>query len=322
MKKIAIVLGEPKSINVEIIAKSWFNLSANFKKKIFLIGSYDLLKKQLKNLNLSLKIDKITSLQNWQNNKKLKILDVPLKYKNLSKIKKKNNSAYILKCLDLAHEIAINKDIVGFINCAIDKKKVFGTKKIGVTEYLGKKNKTKNKEVMMLYNKNISVIPLTTHINLKDVNKKINKKLIEDKIITLTNFYKKIFAKKPLIALLGLNPHNDEIRANSEEKKIIIPVIKKLKKLNHKIEGPFPADTAFSKVFINKYDVIVGMYHDQVLAPFKAIYNFDAINITLGLKYLRLSPDHGVGENIIGKKKANCLSLLTCIKFLLNVEND
>ena len=89
MKKIAIVLGEPKSINVEIIAKSWFNLSANFKKKIFLIGSYDLLKKQLKNLNLSLKIDKITSLQNWQNNKKLKILDVPLKYKNLSKIKKK-----------------------------------------------------------------------------------------------------------------------------------------------------------------------------------------------------------------------------------------
>ena len=173
----------------------------------------------------------------------------------------------------------------------------------------------------MLYNKNISVIPLTTHINLKDVNKKINKNLIEDKIITLTNSYKKIFAKKPLIALLGLNPHNDEIRTNSEEKKIIIPAIKKLKKLNHKIEGPFPADTAFSKVFINKYDVIVGMYHDQVLAPFKAIYNFDAINITLGLKYLRLSPDHGVGENIIGKKKADYLSLLTCIKFLLNVEN-
>ena len=88
MKKIAIVLGEPKSINTEIIAKSWFNLSTKFKKKIFFIGNYDLLKKQLKNLNFSLKINKITSLQNWQNNKKLKIIDVPLKYQNLSKKKK------------------------------------------------------------------------------------------------------------------------------------------------------------------------------------------------------------------------------------------
>tara|TARA_B110001452_G_C15190020_1_gene413214 strand:- start:25 stop:999 length:975 start_codon:yes stop_codon:yes gene_type:complete len=317
MKKIAIILGEPQSINSEIIAKSWLKLNKSEKKKIFLIGNYLLFKKQIKKYKLKLNVNKIASIKDLNNKKKLYILDVPLKFKKLSNIKEKENSNYIIKCLDIAHKIAINKDILGFINCAIDKKKVFKAKKIGVTEYLGKKNKTENREVMMLYNKKLSIVPLTTHISLKEVCKKINKKLIQKKVVTITNSYKKIFSKKPLIAVLGLNPHNDENRFNSEEKTIILPIIKKLKKMNYKIDGPFPADTAFSKDYIKKYDVILGMYHDQVLAPFKGMYNFDAINVTLGLKYLRLSPDHGVGENIIGKNKANCLSLINCIKFLI-----
>ena len=120
---------------------------------------------------------------------------------------------------------------------------------------------------------------------------------------------------KPKICILGLNPHNAELRKNSEENKIIIPSIKKLKTKGIKLSGPLAADTVFIKDY-NKFDVIIGMFHDQVLAPYKTLFKFDAINITLGLKYLRVSPDHGVAINLIGKNKADETSLLNCVNFI------
>ena len=137
---------------------------------------------------------------------------------------------------------------------------------------------------MMIYNKNLSVVPLTTHIRVKNVSKQINYNLLKVKMITLNKYYKKLFTKKPKIGILGLNPHNAELRDKSEEKRIIIPAIKRLKKIGVKIDGPLVSDTIFVNGY-KKYDIIVGMFHDQVLGPFKALFKFDAINITLGLKY-------------------------------------
>ena len=114
---------------------------------------------------------------------------------------------------------------------------------------------------------------------------------------------------------MGLNPHNSENKIKSIESRIVKPAVVKLKKLKINIKGPFPADTAFSKHNIIAYDVIVGMYHDQVLGPFKALYGYDAINLTLGLKYLRISPDHGVGQDIVGLNKASPQSLISAINF-------
>ena len=84
--------------------------------------------------------------------------------------------------------------------------------------------------------------------------------------------------------------------------------------------GPIPPDTSFLLFKKNKFDVMLGMYHDQVLTPFKALFEYDAINITLGLPYIRISPDHGVAENIIGKNIANPKSLIESIKFFNNVK--
>ena len=120
---------------------------------------------------------------------------------------------------------------------------------------------------------------------------------------------------KPKIAILGLNPHNAELKKYSEERKIIIPAILKLNRFGLNVKGPMIADTFFINDY-KKFDIIIGMYHDQVLVPFKTLFKFDGINITLGLKYLRASPDHGVATNLIGKKKANPHSLLECINFL------
>ena len=189
-------------------------------------------------------------------------------------------------------------------------------KKIGVTEFLASKCKIKNNsEVMLIGNNKLSVAPLTTHIDVKEVSKKINKKLIFNKIMTIQSWFKNRYKRMPKFGILGLNPHNAELRSNSEERKVIIPSINLLKKRGINIHGPLISDTLFIKDYL-KYDVIVGMYHDQIITPFKTIFKFNAINITLGLRYLRVSPDHGTAKNLIGKNKATAESLINCINFI------
>jgi len=112
-----------------------------------------------------------------------------------------------------------------------------------------------------------------------------------------------------------LNPHNFSTLKKSAEKNIISKAIKKLAKLKINANGPISPDSSFMISKKHRFDVIVGMYHDQVLTPFKALYSFDAINITLGLPFIRISPDHGVAQNIVGKKIANPNSLIESIKF-------
>ena len=115
---------------------------------------------------------------------------------------------------------------------------------------------------------------------------------------------------------MGLKPHCESIDKFNEDEKILIPTVKFLVKKKFKVYGPFSADTIFLKNNRKKYDVILGMYHDQVLTALKTIYEYDAVNITLGLSYLRLSPDHGPNEKMIGKNLSNPQSLINAIKFL------
>ena len=230
--------------------------------------------------------------------------------KPFQKISNKSNK-YIFKCFDVATNLIKNKKIVGFINCPVSKETLFKNKYYGITEFLAKKAGIKGGEVMLIYNKKLSVSPLTTHIPLNQVSNQINKSKIVKKIKIINDFYKRIFNKKPNIAVLGLNPHN----FSSEEKEIIISAIKKIGKKGIRVMGPISPDTSFMVFKKYKIDVILGMYHDQVLTPFKALFEYNAINITLGLSYIRISPDHGVAENIVGKRIANPKSLIESIKF-------
>jgi len=316
-KLIAIIAGDPNSINSEIIAKAWIKKKL---KNIFIIGNFSILKKQILKLNIKIQITKINKLEDFKKSEKLFVLDVPLKFKSIFNVNLSAIRTYVFESFDIAHNLAIKKKITGFVNAPINKK-IFNNRYLGVTEYLSEKNKTKNTEVMMIHNKKLSVVPITTHIEIKNVTNKITYNLIKKKIITLNKFYFKLFKKKPKIAILGLNPHNSENKTNSIENKIIRPALIELKRLKININGPFPADTAFNKKNIFAYDVIVGMYHDQVLAPFKALYGYDGINLTLGLKYLRLSPDHGTAMDIVGLNRANPQSLISAINFL-NKIND
>ena len=314
-KKIIIIGGDPYSINSEIIFKSWKKLKKTTKKKIYVIANYSLIKKQFNELNYKIKIIKIKNINEISKGNELKIINVDLKFTNPFKVKREDASQYVIDCLNLAHKLALRKNISGMINCAINKDLLI-TKKIGVTEFLASKCNIKdNSEVMLISNQKFSVCPITTHIDLKDVSRNIKSKKIINKVKTIQKWFLHLLNKNPKIGILGLNPHNAELRTNSEENNEIIPAIKKLKKIGINIKGPLVSDTIFVNDFKN-YDVIVGMFHDQVLTPFKAIFKFNAINITLGLKYLRVSPDHGTATNLIKQNKADFSSLIQCINFV------
>jgi len=312
---ILIVGGEPNSIFLEIFFKT-----LKFKKiksPVILITSEEILKKQMRKLNFKKKI-KLINYKNFQNkklnNKTINLINIEFKQKKaFEKISSKSNK-FIEKSFLMAFKILKEKKVYKFINGPISKKTFLNKRYLGITEFISKKFSTKN-NCMLIYNKYLSVCPVTTHLPIKQVTKKINKKVIAEKILLINNFYKKILKTEPKIAILGLNPHCESIHKFNEDEKIIKPLVKKLKK-KFKVSGPYPADTIFIKNIRKKFDVIIGMYHDQVLTPIKTLYEYDAINITLGLPFIRISPDHGPNEQMMGKNLSNPLSLMQAINFL------
>ena len=298
-KIILIVLGEPNSIFSEIIGK-YFSKYKKYKNKIVIVGSKNLLDRQLEKLNYSISLNEINNLKNIKKNK-INIFNVNYKFKKVFSEISYYSAKYIEKCFETSLDIIKNyKGKIVLINGPISKKTFLKKKYLGITEYLSKKTKSKN-EVMLIYNDRFSVSPLTTHIPLKFVSKNITKKKIYNNVSSINNFYKKSFKKKARFAVLGLNPHCETTDKFSEEEKIIIPAVKMLKKKGIYIDGPFSADTFFLKKNIINYDVAVGMYHDQVLSPIKTLFKFNAVNITIGLPFIRISPDHGPNSLMIGK---------------------
>ena len=306
-KPIIIFPGDPKSIFLEIFFKSF----RKSKKTIILICNKNLLIKQMKMLNCNYKLNQITLSQIYDtklNNNKINFINISLN--------EKKTNRYINKCFEISLKILKKDKDIGFINGPINKSNFLKQKHFGITEFLGAKTGTLKKVVMLIFNKKLAVSPLTTHIPLKDVHLKINKKKILNHVIQIHNFYKSKLKKKPKIAITGLNPHCESNFKTSEEKKTIIPAIKILKTKNFQVSGPFAADTIFLKNNYKKFDIIIGMYHDQVLTPIKSIFGFNAINITLGLPFLRISPDHGPNVKMFGKNISDPDSLREALKFL------
>ena len=315
-RPIAIIAGEPNSISSEIIFKSWI-LRKKFKHNpFFVIGSINLLNLQKKRLKYKIKLKKIDNSFKKKDltGRELPIYDIKYNQKKpFEKISKKSNK-YIFASFNTAIKLTKTKKIHGFINCPVSKETLFKKKHQGITEFLSKKYGVGGNEVMLIYNKELAVCPVTTHIALNQVSKTITKSQIINKIKIIDQFYKRNLKKAPKIGILGINPHNFSPLGKLEKTKIIKNAVKSLKN-KVKVIGPISPDSSFMSINKSKFNVLVGMYHDQVLTPFKALYNFDAINITLGLPYLRVSPDHGIASNIIGKRIASPKSLIESIKF-------
>ncbi len=318
INKILIVLGEPQSIFSELLFKYFKSkeFSKN-KKKIILIGSKNLFQKQMKKLRYNFNLKLIKNLNEAKINK-LNFLEVNYNSTKIFSKLSHSSKKYISNCFELAINLIKKNKNIALINGPVSKKHFLKKKYPGITEYISKRTKTKN-PVMLIYNEKLSVSPITTHLPLKYVSKSITKKKIINNLKRINNFYKKYLNKKPKVAVLGLNPHCETIDKVSEEKQIIIPAINFAKKINFKVDGPFSTDTFFLKKNIDRYDVVIGMYHDQVLTPLKTLYNFNAINITLGLPFLRISPDHGPNNKMIGKNKSDPSSIFYAMKFFKKI---
>ncbi len=312
-KPILIVAGEPFGIFLEIFFKS---LRKKYKSPIVIICCKKNLISQMNKCKFKKKIrlidkEKITKI-NLDNNK---INLINIEFKNTNNQKSRIN--YIEKCFDTGIKLIKDGYTYKFLNGPINKKKFLKKSHLGITEYISKKFKKKNVG-MLIYNKELSVCPLTTHLPLKKVSKKIKKELIIEKIKVINSFYKDNLKIQPKIAITGLNPHCESVDEYNEDEEIVLPAVKLSKKKNINIMGPFPADTIFLKKNRTKFDVILGMYHDQVLAPIKTLFEYNAINITMGLPFLRVTPDHGPNEKMFGKNISDPQSLILALNFLDN----
>lgn len=300
IKKKYVFLGDINSINIELIFKSFSFL----KNKVYYIIICN--KKDISNsLHLKktgLKINEILDPINFVNYNKNSL--------NIFNIENISNKKY----LNLLNQIEISNNLANLtkfdlitmpINKSIFKKKIEFT---GMTEYLGSLNGKKT--IMLMHGENFSVIPYTTHINLKNIHRYIKSKEINLFIKTIleninNSFYKLNFKE---IKFLCYNPHCSEQGTLGNEDIIIKKVIEK----NKIIKGPYSADSAFNK--LNRPSLYISAYHDQVLIPFK-ILNKNSLNLTLGLNYRRLSPAHGTAIDIKNKLLANNRSYLKCLLF-------
>ena len=315
-KPILIVAGEPNSIFLEIFFKSI--KIRKFKSPLILIASKKLITLQMNKLkfNIDFKLLNYKDLdKNKINNDYINLIDVEYNPKNAFEKITNKSKKYIENSFEIAFEIINRGFTQKLINGPISKKNFLKKKYLGITEYLAKKFQSP-KNAMLIYNKNLSVCPITTHLPLKLVVKKINKKIIYEKIFLINEFYKKTLGYKPKFSVLGLNPHCESIHKYNEDEMIIKPTVQYLSKLGLNIKGPYPADTIFMKNNRKNFNVIVGMYHDQVLTPMKTLFEYDAINITLGLPFVRISPDHGPNARMLGKNLSNPKSLIEALKFL------
>lgn len=315
--------GDPAGISPEIIRKSLLSISEldyPFKILYFFNAS----KKEKEKIILQLDSWDVFILKNWQDlpiflslaNTKKKLLIIY----EISNYNQKKPSLESAKLSYLTLKIACKKiqeyGCKGLVTAPVSK---FWIRKIhsqftGHTGYLSKF--FKRSVVMILYSDYFSVLPITEHIPLKKVPKELIRILNSNDFLVILRTIRnqKLFKKK--WAFLGLNPHcGEEGDIGKEEIKYIVPFMKKLKEYRIPIEGPFSADSFFSVENLQKFDLILGGYHDQVLIPFKTLVQFEGINVTFGLPFLRTSPDHGTAYDIAFKEKANHKSMQNAIVF-------
>jgi 4-hydroxythreonine-4-phosphate dehydrogenase len=220
------------------------------------------------------------------------------------------SGAYALKSIDAAIEAAKAGHIQAIVTAPINKHNISEQHEgfLGHTGYLAEA--FGNEVLMVLASDFVRVAAVTGHVPIKEVAASLTQEKIEKSIALLAQSLKRDFGKiKPTIAVLGLNPHAGEMGTiGSEEAEIIAPAIANSQKLGAIVKGPYPADAFFGQGYEERFDAVLGMYHDQVLIPFKSLAMRTGTNYTAGLSVVRTSPDHGTAMHIAGQGEADYAS--------------
>jgi 4-hydroxythreonine-4-phosphate dehydrogenase len=335
MKKLAVTMGDPGGVGPEIIVKALNSPEVKNLCVPIVIGDAYVIEKALKLCKSPLSLRIIRSPEEAITSKGLiNFIHVPpppskKKGKEKSKIKtfKKNKTtsevgnacvSYIKKAV----ELALNRQVDCIVTAPISKEalKMAGLKWPGHTEMLAALTKTRD-YAMMLVGGPLRVILVTIHTALKNVPDLITRQKIIKTLRLAQRACDMLMIKKPKIAVAGLNPHAGEAGIfGDEEIKKIIPAIKQANNEDIPVSGPYPPDTIFHKAYEGEVDIIVCMYHDQGLIPLKMIAFDKGVNVTVGLPFIRTSPDHGTAYDIAWKGKANPSSMIEAIKLAVKLK--
>ena len=331
-KKIVLIsAGDPSSIASELTIKALQSGKIIDDILPIIVTDSSLIENHKNIIKDNWKINEIKDQNKFLDYKENNFNIIPMKIGN--KVKLGNPSvkncefikSSIIKCIELENRTIASAIVTNPINKNIMYQA--GFKYAGHTEFLATFSKINIQPVMMLVSEYLKTIPLTIHVPIKDVPNLITRELIVSTVKITSNYLKKYFGiDKPRIVITGLNPHSGENgEIGLEEQKIIIPCINDIKNNSSiLLNGPLSADTIFSYQQRQTYDVAICMYHDQALIPIKTLDFNNAVNVTLGLDFIRTSPDHGTGFDIAGKDKANPGSLISAINlaYLMSINKD
>jgi len=335
-------MGDPGGVGPEVIAKTLRDPEKFSGAFLLLIGTAVVFEFLEEELDLKLPLNPIPTLtRDFLRDDSVNFLDVTEEAERMLKAGTKDrsspdglfdigrvsrtNAAMALASLKAGAYQGATGLIDALVTAPVHKEamRLLEPKFVGHTEYLARVARTKEFAMMFLKEKEenspaLRVTLVTIHVPIKKVSRLITEEAVLEKIRLTDEFLKEqLRISKPKIGVAALNPHGSE--TGEEEKKVIEPAIERARSEKRQVFGPFSGDRIFHDAYQGKYDAVIAMYHDQALAPFKLVAFETGVNLTLGLPYVRTSPDHGTAFDIAYQGKADSRSMESALRTALNL---
>ena len=320
---LALTAGDPSGIGPEIAIAAWFRRAENSIPPFYLLSDPSSVAACARRLRLDLPIVETTpegAAARFPD--ALPVVPLAARFSDAPGLPDKANADGIVEAIDRAVTDTLSGEASAVVTCPIAKKPLYdaGFRFPGHTEYLaylaGLKSGAEVSPVMMLAGPELRAVPVTIHIPLAEVPGALTTEaILRTARITARDLKTRFGIANPRLAVSGLNPHAGESGAmGTEDEAIIRPAIETLQNEGIEAFGPLPADTMFHARARQNYDAAICMYHDQALIPAKALAFDETVNVTLGLPFIRTSPDHGTAFDIAGKGVARPDSLIAALK--------
>src|ERR1700742_3717249 len=321
-KPLALTLGEPAGIGPDIAITAWLQRNELSLPPFYLLGDCTFLRDRAKTLGLDVKFAEVgvgDALATFAD--ALPIVSTGCTATAQPGQPDGSSAAAAIASIRRAVDDVVAGRAGAVVTNPIAKSVLYraGFRHPGHTEFLAELASLDGRlpqPVMMLWSPRLAVVPVTIHVSLRDALSQLTSALIVSTVrIVATELASRFGIARPRIAISGLNPHaGEEGSLGHEEQTVIAPAIKTLRNEGIEARGPLPADTMFHEAARKTYDCAVCMYHDQALIPIKTVAFDDAVNVTLGLPFIRTSPDHGTAFDIAGTGRANPSSLIAALR--------
>jgi len=320
---VALTSGDPSGIGPEITLLAWARRMEAGISPFIVLADPDLLAARAASIGLNVPLAACTpgaARQTFAD--ALPVLPLRSRFTDRAGQPATENAAGIVEAIDRAVALVRDGEAGAIVTCPIAKKPLYdaGFKHPGHTEYLGELSQTlfgrQAQPVMMIAGPELRTVPVTIHIALAQVPAMLDTETIQSTCrIVAADLTSRFGIVSPRLAIAGLNPHAGEDGAMGvEDRDIVAPAVAALRTEGIDARGPLPADTMFHARARHGYDAAICMYHDQALIPAKTLGFDDAVNVTLGLPFIRTSPDHGTAFDIAGRGIARPDSLIAALR--------